>query len=134
LATQYKIQGSTTVSKINEWTAVHAPTTATQATITKAAGGAGVRHVCKVITATLACGATAQTPIQVYLRDGATGAGTILWAATVAAIANGFASILFDNLSITGSANTAMTLEFSGAGVAASQEIVTLAGFDIQMS
>jgi hypothetical protein len=134
LATQYKIQGSTVVDKICEWAVTHVPATATQATITKAAGGANVRHVCKVISATIACGATAQTPIQIYLRDGATGVGTILWAASVAAPADGVGGVMFDSLSIMGSANTAMTLEFSAAGVTASQEVVTLAGFDIQSS
>jgi len=134
MANQYKLQGDTTVAKINEWSVNNVPSTATQATVTKAAAGAGIRHVCKVISATIACGATAQTPIQIYLRDGATGTGTILWAATVAAPADGVGGIMFDNLNIMGSANTAMTLEFSGAGVTASQQVVTLAGFDIAMS
>lgn len=135
MSIQYRNQpNSTVVDKLNEWSANHVPATATQATITKAAAGAGVRHVCNVISATVACGATAQTPIQIYLRDGATGAGTILWAASVSAPADGVGGVMFSDLKIMGSANTAMTLEFSGAGVTASQEVVTMAGFDIQMA
>lgn len=112
-----------------EWSAVHNPTTATQATITKAAV-AGARHVCKSITATVATGATAQTPITVYLRDGATGAGTIIWTGTLSAPANSAGVIAIAGLNIFGSVNTAMTLEFSAAGVAASLEAVALSGYD----
>lgn len=113
------------------WTAVHVPSTATLATIAKAAGGTGKRHVCTAITATISCGATAQTPIQIYLRDGLTTAGTILWAITVAAPANGMGGISVTGLNIVGTANTAMTLEFSAAGVAASQEAITINGFTV---
>lgn len=112
------------------WSVNHAPAAATQATIAKAAV-AGKRHVCKCITATLACGATAQTPITVVLRDGLTGAGPVLWAGVLSAPVNQCASIQLPGLSIVGSPNTAMTLEFTAAGVAASLEAVTLNGFDV---
>jgi hypothetical protein len=115
-----------------QWTSNHTPNAATQATITKTAGGAGVRHICYGITATIACGTTAQTPLTVYLRDGATGAGTVLWSATISAPANGVGGICITDLNIVGSANTAMTLEFSGAGVADSKQAVTLMGYDAQ--
>lgn len=123
--------GVALVAPPGNWTAVHAPAAATQATISKAAGGAGVRHIATGITATIACGATAQTPINVYLRDGATGAGAIIWAGAIAAPANGVGVITLTGLSIVGTANTAMTLEFSAAGVAASVEAVTLTGYDV---
>lgn len=119
------------VASPGDWTVVHAPGAAAQATATKAAGGAGVRHVCTSISATIACGATAQTPLNVFLRDGVTGAGTPIWAASIAAPVNGTGILSFDGLSIVGSANTAMTLEFSAAGVAASVEAVTVCGFDV---
>jgi hypothetical protein len=111
------------------WTTNHVPSTATLATITKSAGGSGVRHVCNSITATVATGATAQTPILVYLRDGATTAGTILWAGTLSAPANSAGVLAVTGLSIVGTANTAMCLEFSAAGVTASQCVVTLGGY-----
>lgn len=112
------------------WTAVHNPSTATQATIAKAAGGAGVKHVCTGIVATIATGTTAQTPLSVYLRDGASGAGTIIATGTLSAPANSGGVLALLGLHIVGSANTAMTLEFSGAGVTASLQAVTLMGYD----
>jgi hypothetical protein len=116
---------------VSNWTTYHVPAAATVATTTKAAGGAGVRHVCNSITATVACGTTAQTPVKVYLRDGTAGSGTIIWACTLAAPANGVGGLTVTDLNIVGSANTAMTLEFSAAGVTDSVEAVTLTGFDI---
>jgi hypothetical protein len=118
------------VSDIGNWSVYHVPATATQATITKAAVS-GYRHVCNSITATVAANSTAQTPLTVYLRDGATGAGTILWAGTVAAPANGLGGVCVGGLNIIGSENTAMTLEFSAAGVANSAQAVTLTGFEV---
>lgn len=120
------------LSQKGNWSANNVPATATQATVTKAAGGAGVKHVCNSITATIACGSTAQAPVFVYLRDGASGVGTIIWAAAIAAPANGVGGVCISDLNIVGSANTAMTLEFSAAGVTSSQEAVTLSGYDIQ--
>ena len=107
-------------------TVVHNPAAATQATIGAAAPGAGQRNVCVGITVSIAAGATAQTPIKVHLRDGATGAGTIKWSATLSAPINSSAAIALSNLSIPGTANTVMTLEFAGAGVAASEQSVSL--------
>jgi hypothetical protein len=107
-------------------TAVHNPAAATQATITQASAGAGYRNVCFGIIASIACGATAQTPVHVYLRDGATGTGTIIASAVVAAPANNYGLIELFGLKIQGSLATAMTLEFEAAGVAASVESVTL--------
>lgn len=114
----------------NRFNSTHTPATATQATTSQSAV-AGVRHVARAVYASLACGATAQTPIQVHLRDGASGAGTILWSATVAAPANGSVNVAAEDLNIPGTANTAMTLEFSAAGAVATQETVTLVGYNV---
>lgn len=111
------------------WSITHLPATATKATISKAAGAAGVRHVCTGFIASLAAGATGQTPITVSIRDGATGAGTVLWSAAIAAPVNGSCLITQSGLCLIGTAATAMTIEFSAAGVAASQETVSLQGF-----
>ncbi len=63
-----------------EWSVNHVPAAATLATISRAAGAAGVRHVCTSIDAALVLPAAAnQAAITLNLRDGATGAGTILW-------------------------------------------------------
>lgn len=118
---------------LNQWSVQHTPAAATQATITKAAV-AGSRHVCDSITVTLAAGATAQTPIQVVLRDGVTGVGAILWSAKLAAPVNGLAVVQLTDLGIPGTSGSAMTLEFTGAGVAASEQAVSMAGRDMVSS
>jgi hypothetical protein len=75
---------------------------------------------------------TKQTAIQVNLRDGASGAGTILWSMTLLKQIGDAPTVLaFSGLSIVGSVNTAMTLEFSAAGVAASLQSVSLTGFSL---
>lgn len=66
----------------------------------------------------------------VNLRDGASGAGAQLWIAQVQLPANGVWSVTLNGLNIVGSPNTAMTLEFSAAGVAASLQSVSITGFD----
>jgi len=121
-------QGVLLTAQPGQWTEVHVPAAATQATKTHAAESSK-RHVCTGIIATIACATTAQTPLKIYLRDGATGAGTILAAFTVAAPANGCGGVAFTGLSIYGTVGTAMTLEFSGVGVAASEQAVTLLGY-----
>ena len=113
-----------------QWDVQNTPAAATQATASKAAV-ANMRHVCKSISASIAAGATAQTPIRLVLRDGATGAGTIRWSKKLSAPVNGLATIDVTGLAIVGSVNTAMTLEFAAAGVAASEQDVFLGGIDI---
>src|SRR5436190_6915216 len=104
------------------WSVTHSPSSATQATASRAAGAAGLFHVADCVTATFA--ATSSAPgaasqVTVNLRDGATGAGTVVasWDMTLPATAN-TASPPWQQcgLHIAGSSATAMTLEFSGAG------------------
>lgn len=102
-----------------------APAAATQATLTRAAGGAAVRHVCRRIIATVAAAAGAVVaPVNVNLRDGGTGAGTILASWALAAVVNTIAIFDADMLEIPGTANTAMTLEFAAASAAGSIQAV----------
>lgn len=113
------------------WTIIHEPAVATQATIAKGAGAAGVRHVLKSYAATLTCNGTAGTPLFFRIRDGACGAGTIVWTASVGCPVNGAALLVSPpGLTIVGTAATAMCAEFSGAGAAATQETVSAAGYD----
>jgi hypothetical protein len=125
--------GALVVKSPASWGVVHTPTSATQATASKTAGGSGVQHVASSISFSLAVdGSHAQTAIQVNLRDGATGAGTILWSMTVLkAAAEALTTFHASNLNLVGTANTAMTLEFSAAGVTGSVESVALTGYDI---
>lgn len=124
------------VASPGEWAATHTPAAATQATATKAAGGAGVRHICRSITAAFSVpiAGTLTGFISVNLRDGASGAGTILrsWILDPTGIvATGVGAAYFEatDLNIIGSANTAMTLEFSAAGDANTHESVSMSGY-----
>lgn len=127
--------GAQLVSDPGNWSINSVPAAAAQATISRAAGGAGVRHVCTSIGAVLIIPpAVNQSLIQLNLRDGATGAGTILWSQQfgigAALAAGGQQQVNLSGLKIVGSANTAMTLEFSAAGVATTAQSVALTGHD----
>jgi hypothetical protein len=67
---------------------------------------------------------------QLNLRDGATGAGTILasWVLGVQAAIDATTIFALGGLEIIGSPNTAMTLEFAGIAGAGTIESVTLTG------
>jgi hypothetical protein len=110
------------------WSITNQPATATQATITKAAAP-GQRHVATSISAVISAVA-AQPAIHVNLRDGATGAGTILWSQTVAVGAGGVAAIQLGGLNIPGTGGNAMTLETDAAPAATNFASVSLTGYD----
>lgn len=122
--------GAQLVQGPGQWSINHTPVANTQATISRAAA-AGQRHVCKSITATLiGLAASAEATVLVNLRDGATGAGTILWS-TRLLVVGGTGSqtgVSLSDLNIVGSVNTAMTLEFAAAGGASTFEAVALTG------
>lgn len=120
-----------TIALTDKWTINHTPAANTQATATKAAGATGVRHVGKRISFSgAAAAAQAIVAVNVNLRDGATGAGTILWSYSLSLLAG--TSFVFDADGFThlGTAATAMTLEFSAAGGAGTLETVNLEGYD----
>src|SRR5258706_511789 len=83
------------------------------------------RHVCTSVSATLVAAAATAAQTTLNLRDGATGAGTILasWVLSVPGVIGSCAILPLDSLEIIGSPNTAMTLEFA-AGVATQFESV----------
>jgi hypothetical protein len=107
----------------------HNPAAATQATVTQAAGAAGVKNVATGLSYSISTVGTAQTVLSVSLRDGATGAGTILWSAQFILPVNTTLQQSVVLPHIAGSAATAMTVESSAAGVAASVISVTLQGY-----
>jgi hypothetical protein len=98
-------------------------------TVSKASGGGSVRHVAACVSISVAAAGTAQPAVQVNLRDGATGAGTIIRTWQLAAPANDSATVDLCGLNITGSAATAMTIEFAAATAAATQASVNLSGY-----
>lgn len=114
------------------WTALHVPSANTQATITKAAAGAGIRNICTGFTVTLAAGTTAPAAVQltVMLVDGASGGTSYLWRSVIClpATAGAVTAFVRSGMLIPGSANTAMTLEFSAAGGANTFESVSMDG------
>ena len=96
------------------WSKEAHPAAAGTPSVTQAAASDPLRNVCKSVSVSIACAGTAQTPIRAFLRDGASGAGTILWSACLAAVAGAAFSVSAKGV-WAGTAGTAMTLEFEGA-------------------
>ena len=123
------------VNRPADWSATHTPAVNIVATISKAAGGAGVRHVCTSISARILGGTVAPAAVQgtLVLRDGASGVGTIIWSQTVvlAAAVGAKDEVKISGLNIIGSANAAMTLEFIAAGGLNTFESVSLTGYSV---
>lgn len=122
------------VAQVAGWTIQNTGGGGAQATASQAAGAAGVRHVMTAILVTVsATAAPAQTAMVLNIRDGASGAGTIKWSATLVLPATAGASqvIQLSGLTIVGSAATAMTIEFT-AGLANVIQSVNAQGYDIQ--
>lgn len=104
---------------------------ATAATVSKAAGGGTVRHVVTGVTMCFQDSAINTVARLVNLRDGATGAGTIIksWYLSNGGVAGGAQCEEIAGLNISGSANTAMTLEFAAAPAATASETVSFQGY-----
>lgn len=109
------------------WNANHAPADAAQGTCTVAASALG-RHVCRHITITLGGVGANAAGVTFVARDGATGAGTIIWTAKLSNLANTSVSISAP-VNLVGSKNTAMTLESTGAPAASSHVTVAMDGY-----
>ena len=126
--------GAALVERSSRWSVVSAPAVSNQATASIAAEGS-VRHVADCIT--FSAGSTtapALTSLQVNLRDGATGAGTVIWSyqITVAnATGQNVAPYSACGLNLVGTTNTALTLEYS-ALLTNLLESVSLSGFNVQ--
>jgi hypothetical protein len=128
------IANAAQVAGVGCWTERSAPAADAQASASKAAGAAGVRHICTGLDFTIhTVAAPTATTLTVALRDGATGAGTILWSWSIRVPAtadlNVFAKSI-TGLSIVGTAATAMTLEFS-AGLASTIQVANLTGYSV---
>jgi len=104
------------------------PAVTTQASASLAATGATQRWICTSISATLSA-VVAQPLITLNLRNGASGAGIIIWSKQVILPAGGVWEVNLTDLSIPGAYGAAMTLEFSGAPAATNLEAVTITGY-----
>ena len=125
--------GTAYVTQLATWTLTNDPGSAAQATVTKAAGGGTVRHVATMVSGCLQTGSAVGGGLTLQLRDGASGVGPLLasWRG-VATQNSGAASaqcVNITGLNITGSANTAMTLEFNGATAANQFASVVISGY-----
>lgn len=127
--------GSYQVEVGPRWSVVSNPAVSNQATASKAAGGTTVRHIADCVSFSAASTtAPAATALTINLRDGATGAGTIIWTYQVVVTAATGQNVVphsICGLNLVGSANTAMTLEFS-ALLTNLIESVSVSGYDVQ--
>ena len=126
-------KGVMLVAPLSAWAETHGPATATLATATKAAGAAGVRHVCTYISASLHNGGGTFDGRSIRIRDGISGVGTILWESFLGVVVEDGSTdrIEISGLAIIGSAATAMTLEFDSAPSTANRETVSLTGYSV---
>lgn len=120
--------GGLQVTQLSTWSVTNTATAGTPSA-SKTAGGGTVRHVATAISVCVAAAGTAQPAVQVNLRDGAAGAGTIIRSWQLAAPINTNACVSENGLNMTGSANTAMTIEFAAATAAATQASVNLSAY-----
>lgn len=119
---------SSAMPRPDEWAVEHRPAAAAQATISKAAV-TNVRHVCTGFTASISAVGTASGIVTVVLRDSTTGAGNVLWSCKMNVPIGGSLNVSRDGLNIVGVKSQAMTLEFTGAGAAATEETVAMNGY-----
>lgn len=128
------IVGAQLVEKSSRFSVVHNPAAGSQATASIAAES-GVRHVADCVSFSGAATTNpSATALTINLRDGATGAGTIIWTYEVVATAatgNLVPAHSICGLNLVGTTNTAMTLEYS-ALLANLIESVSVSGYNIQ--
>jgi hypothetical protein len=119
------------VGVLSIWSATNTPAAGAIATISKAAGTGLRRHVATGVTMCFQDSAINTAGRIVNLRDGATGAGTVLrsWYLSNGGVAGGAQCENVVGLNMTGTAATAMTIEFAGAPAATALETVTLTGY-----
>lgn len=125
--------GAVITTTPGSWALESSPGVGSRANLTKAAV-AGQHHVCTAISFGIhTVAAPVATSVEVVLRDGATGAGTVLqtWVIRVPATADlNVITHSITGLNIVGSVNTAMTLEFNVA-LANTQQAVNLSGYTL---
>src|SRR4051812_34320472 len=105
---------SAAIAATANWAVNHTPAVNTQASASRAAGNTTQRHFgtsCSGSITTVA----AQVAITLSLRDGATGAGTVLWSQATTCAINTPCALASPPLNVAGSNATAMTCEWSGA-------------------
>jgi hypothetical protein len=134
--TARNVAGALFVEKSSRWTVVSFPASGSQGTASLAAE-AGVRHVIDCVSfAGDSSAAVTAAAGNVAIRDGATGAGTVIWQAAIAhlvAAGAGVQTIAASSvcgLNLVGTTNTAMTAEFN-AGVTGEVQSVSISGYNV---
>ena len=129
--------GALLVELPSRWSVVSFPASGSQGTASIAAEAA-VRHKVDCVTwAGASSGAVAAAAGNLAVRDGATGAGTVIWQVSLAhlvAAAAGSQTIPVTTvcgLNLVGTTNTAMTAELN-AGVTGEVQSVSMSGYNLQ--
>lgn len=123
---------------LNGWyVAANTALTAAQTTsAAKLAGASGVKHVATGVHALIYGDSTGNADqVTLVLRDGATGAGTIVasWQLKLATGANTIGTLVdVAGLAIVGTSATGMTLEITGASATHSIVTCSLYGYDVK--
>ena len=108
------------------WFSENFPATGVAAVATRAAGGAGVRHVLTSVNFSISgAPALATALLRCTVLDG----GAIVFSSVLSAPINTTATIIQVGMSIVGTANQTMTIQFSAGGGAGTQESVTMTGY-----
>jgi hypothetical protein len=134
--TARNVAGAVFAEKSSRWTVVSFPASGSQGTASLAAE-AGVRHVIDCVSfAGDASAAVTAAAGNVAIRDGATGAGTVIWQAAIAHLVAAGAGVQtiapasVCGLNLVGTTNTAMTAEFN-AGVTGEVQSVSISGYNV---
>lgn len=134
--TARNVAGAIFAEKSSRWTVVSFPASGSQGTASLAAE-AGVRHVIDCVSfAGDASAAVTAAAGNVAIRDGATGAGTVIWQAAIAhqvAAGAGVQTVppaAVCGLNLVGTTNTALTAEFN-AGVTGEVQSVSISGYNV---
>lgn len=120
----------------NGWNIVSYPSTAAAASASRAAPTTQAGDIIRLRSLTLgvAANGAASGNIKFVVRDGATGAGTIIWETVLAAPDGGSNSIFLTGLDLRASLGNALTVESTGAGAAGSQISISASGDQIATS
>lgn len=112
-----------------QWSIFSAPAAHVVATATKAASP-GVSHILTTISASLQAVAAQAAPVQLVVRDGASGVGAIIWTERLFVTTGFDIRFTVSGLSLVGTAGNAMTVEFTAAADAGNFETLSATGYD----
>ena len=129
----YSSSGAGLVSLPGQWVVTNNPAAGTRASVTRAAGAAGVRHVLTgiIIVLSASTALAAINTVTINVLDGISNSGVILFAVQVTLTATTLlpTTIPIPPLNVPGSAATAMTVEGT-ASVGNLMESLTMIGYD----